>query len=1348
MNINSFVHFIKDNFYPTGLVYSTEKAKKIISKNNLTPAQFLRPFGFFPKIIFNTEVSSFVISDFRLDFYDSEYFQSIPQSEYSIIINRVLSNEKYLPKIPDINLNNINENNNLKISDRIIDKLNDFSFPWFNAYIKTIMELLKFNEFELYQQPLCYIYICSIDDDVNIIMPKLSEKEKIPTLIYERIYTPDMPILIIIINDKLAEKQITLEEKNQYIEKFKNLYKNKYLLYWEINGIENKLSEKLDESTIKYYSGDIWSKYEHIVEKYYYNFDKEKQSKNNEENNNIKGKNINLYSRKRFHQTLNDFFAKYAIQNIEQKIKTIEKKVLESRKGFRNTIFSFFKQDTQDVYLNSSFQIYSLSNTEFLEYFYATISFFFKDYKQARDISSLFMNDIKKKSLEHYNAAYELNKLSFFLYNYYNKKNGLEYNEFFKDEDAFETFSNYIKNENYFEACRALFSGMKIHEQNLTILQLTSILADVAPYIPGLPSKDDSLCVNYFYPLINEQISVYFSILEPMKKRKFLWFIFQAAIRYKKQSTNSKFLVKYALNDFLLMSDFLDKNDKKSFLITKYFVFEQLENLFKEENYEEGLVISYLRNIINYINLSDEKKKELEQNIEIKYNNLINLFLYIKQKYKSDDFYYQNSFFNKLPFPEIDTSSILIIEEQDIIINNAYKVENKNNPNWLYFDKYDYIPFHKNFLCLTPPDIQALINLDNIIQNKQNFSNFFSKRNFHINLYKKIYVSFIMINPLPFDLNITKIKLICDFKSEKEFLIDFDNDKTSDTSDKILLNEEKEINIIYEEKNIILKGNNSECIQLFVQGNKLGRILIKGVELIIENCFNIKHYFNIKKQTQLYSHTKKRKKSLSFDSGDYSNGERKKRERKGSTSSRNSHKSKGSNSSYKIHHKYKEIITCDIKDNKNDINISFPYGTELKLYKGELFFMPIKITNNSNIIIKQFCFYFNDDENDIEQSCLLSELIYKEVEITNNKENKDNEKIVYVPLIPKKIGKTLLKVLFKFEEERTMIDYEIQRFIIILDIQDSFYFNYKEIVNKYDSDFIKADLDMLCYLGNYNGNNFALEKLLINPQITSSNVYDVKYSQINQNKNNAIEDKFQTTYNKFRIKKEIKKNYPRENYEHKEINNKNENEKTNIRIKELLQNVNFDFLDKYDFIKKDKMQSHIKHNFCKLLIKDYLLINWSCKDKYANRDINGIFIYKPKLIFTLSLDSSISNFIKNLLSMQHNINKMDKITICTIDISIDNNYYNQLENVKGIEIFINKDEHNCNKVNWFGLQKYRINKINRNVEKEKEIHFSCYISEKGIYDINQISLLTHFYFTRNEKKIFNKILSPIIVKVD
>ena len=1348
MNIDSFVHFIKENFSPTGIVYSTNKAKNIISKNNLTPAEFLRPFGFIPKVTFNTQISSFVISDFILDFYDSEYFKRIPQSEYSTIINRVLSDEKYSPKIPEINLNNINEINNINISNRIIDKLNDFSYPWFSAYIKTLIELIKFNEFELYQQPLCNIYICAIDDPVEIIKPKLSDKEKIPTLIYERIYTPDMPTLIIIINDKLAEKQITLEEKNKYIEGFKNLYKNYYLLYWDINAGANNINETLDESVIKFYSGDIWSKYEHLVEKYYYNYKIETHTKNNEKKDNIKGQYISLYSRKRFHQTLNDFFIKYAIQNIELKITTIEKKVLEAKKGLKNTIFGFFKQDlSQNIYINKTFQIYSLSNTEFLEYFYATICFFFKAYKQATEVSSLFMNDIKKKSLEHYNAAFELNKISSFLYNYYNKKNGLEYNEFYKDEDAFETFSNYIKNENYYEACRALFTGMKIHEQNLNILQLTSILADVAPYIPGLPGKDDSFCVNYFYPLINEQIAVYFSILTPMKKRKFLWFIFQAAIRFKKQSINNKFLGKYALNDFLLMTDFLDKNDKKSFLITKFFVLEQMELLFREMNNEECVIISYLRNIKSYINLSEEKKKLYEKKIQNNYSNLINLFISLKAKNKNGNVFSENNFLNNLPFPEIDNSSILIIEEQDIIINNAYKTENQINSNWKYFDKYDYIPYHKNFLCLTPPDIQALINLDNIIQNKQNFSNFFSKRNFHISLNKKIFVNFIIINPLPIDLNISKIKLICEFKSEKEQLIDFENEKTSDTIDKITLNEEKEIGIIYEEKELILEKNTSTCIQLYVQGNRIGKIIIKGVELILENCITIKHYFNKKNKSNLYSHKKKRIKPSQYELGinDSPKGENKKWLRKGSTSSQNSNKSKGSNSSYKIHYKYKEDITCDIKDNNNDINVSFPYGKELNLYKNQLFFMPIKITNNSNIIIKQFCFYFSDGENDLEQSCLLSELIYKEIEIINNKENKNNQKIIYVPLIPKKEGKLLLKVLFKFEEERTMIDYEIQRFTIILNVLDSFCFNLKEIVNKYDSDSIKADIDFLCYNSN---NEFPLENLIINPKIHSSNIYEQTIIEENSKKNKDIDDKFQITYNKYRIMKKIKNGISVENRQGEENNNKKENDKINKRIKELLQNINFDFLDKYDFIKYDKTQSHIKHNFCKLLLKDFLIFNWVAKEKNTNKDINGIIIYKPKLIFSLILDLSFSNFIKNLLSMKHTIKTIDNATICTIDISIDNNFYNQLENVKGIEIFINKEEHDSNKIKWFGLQKYRINKINRNYEKENEIHFSCYITEKGIYDINQISLLTHFYFTRNEKKIFNKILSPIIVKID
>jgi len=110
--------------------------------------------------------------------------------------------------------------------------------------------LIKFNEYELYQQPLCDIYICSIYDNPDNIMPKISDKGKIPSLIYERIYEPDMPVLIIIIHDKSDEKKMTLEEKNKYINGFKNLYKSHYLLYWELNDIKNNNENDLDGQNI------------------------------------------------------------------------------------------------------------------------------------------------------------------------------------------------------------------------------------------------------------------------------------------------------------------------------------------------------------------------------------------------------------------------------------------------------------------------------------------------------------------------------------------------------------------------------------------------------------------------------------------------------------------------------------------------------------------------------------------------------------------------------------------------------------------------------------------------------------------------------------------------------------------------------------------------------------------------------------------------------------------------------------------------------------------------------------------------------------------------------------------
>ena len=1358
MNIDSFFNFIKDNFAPTGIVFSTEKAKKIIGKNNLSPAEFLRPFGLFPKVVFNTEIASTTITDFRLDFYDSEFYKKIPYNEYSKILNNVLSSKNISPNIPKFEFNNNSEEKSTKTSNKVIDKLSGFSFPWFNTYVKTICELIKFNECELYQQPLCFIYFCAIDDNLDIIKPKLNEKDKIPSLIYERIYEPDMPILIIIINDKMQENQITNEEKNKYIEEFKKRYKVYYLLYWELNDISNQNTNELSESIVKYYSGDLWSKYEHIVEKYYYNIN----NKNLSNDLDIKGKYINIFSRKRFHQTINDFFVKYAVKHIEQKVRAIEKKILETKIGIKNTIFSFFKQGNvnENLSSNSFFKIYALSSNEFQEFFFATICFFFRNYKQAKEVSSIFMSDIKKKSARHYNSAFELYKLSYFLNNYSNKNKGLEYNPFYKDDDAFESFSNYIKNENYYQGCRALFSGMKIHEQNLTILQLTSILSDVIPFIPGLPSKNGSVYVNYFYPLLNEQIATYFVVLEPPKKRKFLWFMIQAAIRFRKESKISDFLINYSLDDFLFMSDFLEKNNKKSFLLSKNFISEQLGIIFQEMNNKEGAVISFLKNIENYIYFPEKEKIIYEKNNRKIFENIINLLLLILKEKNDENILKNNYYLNNFPIPQIDNSSILIIEEQDIIINNGYKNDNKPIINWEYFKKFDYIPIYKLFLCLTPPDILALVNLDNIIQNKQNFSNFFSKRKFHININKKIFVSFLMTNPLPFDINIDCMKLICEFISQKDLSNDIDSERTSDTLNDKTINEENEL--IYEEKQLILKKESTNSIELFVQGNKEGRIIIKGVEIFLEKYIVIKHYFNKKTKTNLYNYIKKRKRSLSSSLGaNHSlsyNTEYNKSKRKDSNSSQNSNKSKGSNNSYNLHIKYKEAIICDIKDNTNDINIIFPLGNNIKIYKNELFFMPIKIINNSDINIKNFCFYFNDDSNDIEETCLLNELIFKEYEITNDKNNDNNEKIIYVPIIPKKKGKILLKILFKFEEDKTYIDHEIQRYLITFNVEDSFNINFKEIINKTQKDLILADLDMVCIANNYN-DKILLDNISINEFFYSNDSFELinqnkQMDNINNNENMVINDEHTVIYKKFKIKKNVN--------EDEQMNEQNYNKKSEYVMRkrkkklykktiELEKKINLEFLNKYDYLynKNNIEQNHIKFNFCNLLAKNYLIFNWTATEKVSKKEINGILFFKPKLNILIT-NNIFKNLINNFISINHNLYKMDNnYTICTINVFIDNNFYKQLQNIRGIEIYIdNKDKNNFQKYEWLGLKNYFISNIDNNSDNVDKIHFSCLIKEKGIYDLNKISLAIHYIISRSGVQIFDNILSPIIVKVD
>ena len=132
------------------------------------------------------------------------------------------------------------------------------------------------------------------------------------------------------------------------------------------------------------------------------------------------------------------------------------------------------------------------------------------------------------------------------------------------------------------------------------------------------------------------------------------------------------------------------------------------------------------------------------------------------------------------------------------------------------------------------------------------------------------------------------------------------------------------------------------------------------------------------------------------------------------------------------------------------------------------------------------------------------------------------------------------------------------------------------------------------------------------------------------------------------------------------------------------------------------------------------------------------------------------NILNNSISMSYEINKIENKnntsdSIGTLNVDIDKNIFNQMIFIKDIEIYINNDSNrNLKSINWVGLKRYYlINKriINENSTVEK-LKFNCLITKKGIYDLNQISLLIHSNIPRQREKIINKILSPIEILIE
>ena len=91
---NYFQDYINKIFTPSCIVYSTEEVNRSIQKNNLSPAEFLRPFGNFSGYNINFSFGDKFttnIKNFKIDFYDSNKFKPYKSNLFNEALDLVLA---------------------------------------------------------------------------------------------------------------------------------------------------------------------------------------------------------------------------------------------------------------------------------------------------------------------------------------------------------------------------------------------------------------------------------------------------------------------------------------------------------------------------------------------------------------------------------------------------------------------------------------------------------------------------------------------------------------------------------------------------------------------------------------------------------------------------------------------------------------------------------------------------------------------------------------------------------------------------------------------------------------------------------------------------------------------------------------------------------------------------------------------------------------------------------------------------------------------------------------------------------------------------------------------------------
>ena len=369
---------------------------------------------------------------------------------------------------------------------------------------------------------------------------------------------------------------------------------------------------------------------------------------------------------------------------------------------------------------------------------------------------------------------------------------------------------------------------------------------------------------------------------------------------------------------------------------------------------------------------------------------------------------------NGLDIPQVDNSSLFVLEQNDYMIKllseklkDLYKKEQVENPlTWLVFNKYSEKLVENYYVYLIEDDLSCIKMLYDLSNRKLGEMVNRKNRKLKGNINQKLYVNISIKNPLTIKLDISSIKLNCDFYPSKNY--------SNTNLDKSFL--------ILNEENIILKSLESKDILLTVESKIPGKMIINGIDFIFFQKCKINHLFSKKIKKRLYVYRRKYARKYS-DDDIYKN-------LKPITETKENkiyiERVRKPSSMYK-----KRKIEYEIKDLNEDLYVSFPKGDIIDVHLYQLVLFPICITNNSNNVkIKRTSIFLENSDN--RKIKTFFKYITKKTYINP----KNNREIFVIPFIPLKEGDVFIKIIIKFEDEIRIKPVEIRRAIIKINIKE------------------------------------------------------------------------------------------------------------------------------------------------------------------------------------------------------------------------------------------------------------------------------------------------------------------------